>query len=145
MAKTNVAVEALRSLPLFQECSDKELSAIDQLMTEVHVETGRDIITEGSTGLEFVIIEAGSAKVTRDGVELAQLGPGDYFGELALLVDSIARTATVTATADTTLQVIDRRGFATLLQDTPSLAATMLPAMARRLAVCDEEIAKLRS
>ena len=144
MAKSNVAAQALRKLPMFAECTDKELASIDQLATEVHVEAGRDLMVEGSTGLEFVVIEEGAAKVTRNGIELAELGPGDYVGELALL-DEIARTATVTATTDMTLQVIDRRGFATLLRDMPSLASGMLKSMARRLAIVDEEIAKLRT
>jgi CRP/FNR family cyclic AMP-dependent transcriptional regulator len=143
MAKSNVAVDALKKLPMFQECTDKELKAIDALMTEVHVDAGRELITEGSSGLEFLIIDSGTAKVSRAGIDLAELGPGDYVGELALL-DAIPRTATVTATSDMTLQVIDRRGFATLLRDTPSLSVGMLKAMARRLADVDEEIAKLR-
>jgi CRP-like cAMP-binding protein len=121
-----------RALPLFADCSEHELREIDQLSDEVHVPAGRDIIRQGELGREFVLIVEGEAIVSRDGNEVTRLGAGSYFGELALL-ESLPRNATVTAATDMTLEVIDRRGFQTLLEDSPGLTRNLLRATARRL------------
>jgi CRP/FNR family transcriptional regulator, cyclic AMP receptor protein len=121
-----------RELPLFADCSDEELREIDQLADEVHVPSGRDIIRQGELGREFVMIVEGEAVVSRDGNEVTRLGAGAYFGELALL-ESVPRNATVTAATDMTLEVIDRRGFQQLLEDSPGLTRNLLRATARRL------------
>jgi CRP/FNR family transcriptional regulator, cyclic AMP receptor protein len=79
-----------------------------------------------------VMIVEGEAVVSRDGNEVTRLGAGAYFGELALL-ESVPRNATVTAATDMTLEVIDRRGFQQLLEDSPGLTRNLLRATARRL------------
>ena len=129
-------LQRLRALPLFAACSASELSEIDSLSDEVHVPAGRELISQGDIGREFVIIVEGEAVVTRDGVDVAHLGAGQYFGELALL-GAAERNATVTAVTDLVVQVIDRRGFQTLLEDSPSLSRSLLHAMAERLAELD--------
>jgi CRP-like cAMP-binding protein len=128
-----------RELPLFEDCTDEELREIDQLADEVHVPSGRDIIRQGELGREFVMIVEGEAIVSRDGQEVTRLGAGAYFGELALL-DSVPRNATVTAATDMTLEVIDRRGFQTLLEDSPGLTRNLLRATARRLSHLEASI-----
>lgn len=133
----------LRSLPLFAGCSNDELAAIDALSDEVHVPAGRPLIRQGDIGREFIIVISGEAAVTRDDVEIARLGPGSYFGELALLASTV-RNASVTAVTPLTVEVIDRRGFQTLLEDSPGLTRTLLLSTARRLAELDAENRTLR-
>lgn len=135
MSSTDETLARFRSLPLFSKCSDDELSQIDQLADEVTVPAGRTVTTEGELGNEFLIIRAGEAEVSRDGNLVARLGPGDFFGELALL-DGFVRTATVVAASDLTMEVIDRRGFTTLLEDVPSLSRALVRALAHRLHEC---------
>ncbi|HKY15458.1 MAG TPA: cyclic nucleotide-binding domain-containing protein [Microthrixaceae bacterium] len=132
-----------KTLPLFATCSDAELREIDSLADEVHVPAGRDIIRQGELGREFVVIVEGEASVVRDGAEVAKLGPGAHFGELAL-IESVPRNATVTATTDMVLEVIDRRGFQTLLDDSPHLTRNLLRATARRLSEVDQRSRDVR-
>ncbi len=110
---------------------------------EVIVSAGRELIRQGDLGREFVVIEEGEALVERNGKEIARLGPGEWFGELALLDDHI-RNATVRAVTDVAVQVIDRRAFQTLLEDMPALALSLLRGTARRLSDLDREVTTLR-
>lgn len=131
-------LDKFRSLAIFAHCSDDELTAIDSLTDEVSVPAGREIIRQGDIGREFLVIVSGEASVRRDGVEVNRLGPGAHFGELALL-GSIERNASVVAETDMVLDVIDRRAFQTLLEDSPSLTLSLLRATAKRLAECDAQ------
>lgn len=133
----------IRSLPIFAGCTETELDEIDHLADEVHVEAGRTIMRQGDLAQEFAVIVSGEADVVKDGVAVAHLTPGDYFGEVALL-DAITRTASIVATTDMTLEVIDRRGFNTLLDDLPRLSRSMLHGTARRLAELEDECQRLR-
>jgi CRP/FNR family transcriptional regulator, cyclic AMP receptor protein len=132
-----------RHLPIFAGCTEDELAEIDRLADEVHVEAGRTIIRQGDLGQEFAVIVDGEADVVKDGVVVASIGPGAYFGEVALL-DAITRTASVVARTGMTLEVIDRRGFNTLLDDLPRLSRSMLRGTAARLAALEEENHQLR-
>lgn len=86
----------LKSIPLFQELSDEELGEVAPFTEEVTVSEGSTLVREGDFSYEFMAIEEGSAEVTRGGEHVADLGPGDFFGEIGLLERSL-RTATVTA------------------------------------------------
>ena len=108
------------------------------------VAAGSVLAQEGHLGKEFVVIVSGSATISREGKELATIGAGDYFGEIALL-DGIARTATVTAAEDSTLEVLDRRAFKTLLDEFPAMARTMLTGLTHRIAELSDENQQLRS
>lgn len=88
----------LKSLPLFQDVPDDELAQIAAFAQEVAVEEGRELVREGDFSYEFMAIEEGEAEVTRDGEHVADLGPGDFFGEMGLLEKTL-RNATVTAKA----------------------------------------------
>ena len=143
MASKNDLLETFRALPLFSQCTDDELRFIDSMADEVSVSAGRELIRQGELGREFVVIEDGEALVERNGTEIARLGPGDYFGELALLDDHV-RNATVRAVTDVMVQVIDRRAFQTLLEDMPGLARNLLTGTARRLSDLDREVSELR-
>ncbi|HLU43046.1 MAG TPA: cyclic nucleotide-binding domain-containing protein [Microthrixaceae bacterium] len=133
-----------RDLPMFAGCTPEELEEIDHLADEVQVPEGRVILRQGDLGQEFALIVDGEAEVVKDGEVVAVLGPGAYFGEVALL-DSITRTASVRAKTDMVLQVLDRRGFNTLLDDQPRLARSMLKGLAHRLAELEEENERLRA
>jgi CRP/FNR family cyclic AMP-dependent transcriptional regulator len=86
----------LKSIPLFDEVGDEELAQIAPFATEVSVEQGRELVREGDFSYEFMAIEEGEAEVTRAGEHVADLGPGDFFGEMGLLERTL-RNATVTA------------------------------------------------
>ena len=87
----------LKSIPLFEEVGDEELAQIAPFATEVSVEQGRELVREGDFSYEFMAIEEGQAEVTRGGEHVADLGPGDFFGEMGL-IERTLRNATVTAT-----------------------------------------------
>ncbi len=133
----------IRTLPIFAGCTEAELDEIDQLADEVHVAAGKTVMRQGDLGQEFAVISTGEADVIKDGKVVATLGPGAYFGEVALL-DAVTRTASIVATTDMTLEVIDRRGFNTLLDDLPRLARSMLRGTAKRLAELEDECTDLR-
>ena len=130
MARASID-STLAKIPLFKECSKKELQAISRLVTPVHVAAGKVLTKEGEPGREFMIIAGGSATVRRNGRKIATLGPGDFFGELALLA-GVPRTATVTADTDMVVEALNRAEFATLLDESPSMARKVLAAVAKR-------------
>ncbi len=86
----------LKSIPLFEEVGDEELAQIAPFAQEVSVEEGKVLVREGDFSYEFMAIEEGEAEVTRRGQHVAELGRGDFFGEMGLLQKTL-RNATVTA------------------------------------------------
>jgi len=133
-----------RALPLFSGCSPQELDEIDRLADAVSIPAGRTVMQQGDLGQEFALIVEGDAEIVKDGVPVATIGPGSYFGEVALL-DSINRTASVVARTDLVLEVVDRRGFNTLLDDLPRLSRSLLTGLAHRLAELEEQNERLRA
>ena len=91
--------DRLKSIPLFQTVSDEELSQIAPFADEAQVEAGTELVREGDFSYEFMAIEDGEAEVIRGGEHVADLGPGDFFGEIGLLEKDL-RTASVTAKTD---------------------------------------------
>ena len=144
MNESKDAHAPFRNLAIFAGCDEEQLAEIDRLADQVNVEAGRTVLRQGDLGQEFAVIISGEADIVKDGTVVAQIGPGSYFGEVALL-DSITRTASVVASTDLVLEVIDRRGFNTLLDDLPSLSRAMLRGLARRLAELETENERLRS
>jgi CRP/FNR family cyclic AMP-dependent transcriptional regulator len=98
----------LRTLPLFEDVADDELAEIATFAQEVTVEEGRELVREGDFSYEFMAIEEGEAEVTRHGEHVANLGPGDFFGEMGLLEKTL-RNATVTA--KTPMRVVTLTGW----------------------------------
>jgi CRP/FNR family transcriptional regulator, cyclic AMP receptor protein len=86
----------LKSIPLFAEVGDEELSQIAPFANEVSVEEGKVLVREGDFSYELMAIEEGSVEVTRGGEHVADMGAGDFFGEMGLLERTL-RNATVTA------------------------------------------------
>ena len=119
----------LRSLPLFADVSDEELSQIATFAQEISVEAGRELVREGDFSYEFMAIEEGEAEVTRHGEHVADLGPGDFFGEMGLLEKTL-RNATVTA--KTPMQLVTLTGW-----DLRRIERTVPQAVARVRAVLE--------
>jgi CRP/FNR family cyclic AMP-dependent transcriptional regulator len=125
-------VKLLRDVWLFERCSTSELAAIARLASGVAVEPGTVLATEGTPGHEFVVVVEGTASVLRRGAEVGQIGPGMFFGELALL-DGGPRTATVRALTPMQALVLDRSAFDELVDRAiPSVARRMLVTLAER-------------
>lgn len=99
---------------------------------EVDVDAGKHLVSQGEFAYEFFVIEAGGAEVTRDGAHVADLGPGDFFGEIALL-ETERRTASVTATSPMRLVVMHGRDFKAMARELPEVAGKVRAAMAERL------------
>ncbi len=135
MATTTAALD-LSSIWLFSACSAKELRMVRKALEELTVKPGKVLCEEGTPGREFFLIVDGEVAVQRGGRRVATLGPGQYFGELALL-DREPRSATVTAQTPVHLLVLDRRAFTGLLDAVPALAHKLLVAMAARLREAD--------
>lgn len=123
----------LEELPLFRELSKAERERIARWADEVDVPAGYELLGEGRLPHEFFVIEHGLADVTKDGNTLAQLGPGDFFGEIAL-VEHERRTATVTATTPLTAIVMSPREFETMRTEMPEIAERIHEAIRERLA-----------
>ena len=110
----------LKSIPLFQEVGDEELAQIAPFATEVSVEQGRELVREGDFSYEFMAIEEGQAEVTRGGEHVADLGPGDFFGEQGLL-EKQARGASVIATSPVRLIKIEHWELSRMKQAMPEV------------------------
>jgi CRP-like cAMP-binding protein len=122
----------LKSLPLFSSLSERELAQVASFADEVDVAAGRHLIDEGRFAYEFFVIETGEAEVTQGGERVNTLGPGDFFGEIALLATD-RRTATVTASSDMRLVVIHHARFQQLERTSPAIASQLREAVATRL------------
>lgn len=125
-------ITTLSKMPLFSDCSKKELQTIAANTDEIEVDTGYVLMKEGQIGQEAFVILKGTATVTREGKKLASLGPGAIFGELSLL-DPGERTATVVADTDMDLLVLTGRGLQLTLKSAPLIAVKMLRNLAARL------------
>ena len=123
----------LTPLPFFTALSDDDLEVIARQADQVEVPAGDVLAREGDIGREFFVIEEGTAEVTRNGDVLDRLGPGDFFGEMAL-VEEDRRTATVTATSPMTLIVLTGAKFRAIDESMPQLHALVAGAIRRRRA-----------
>jgi CRP-like cAMP-binding protein len=132
MSPTDPRNQLLSDIALFRTCTPKELNEIASLTTDIDVKAGDILCKEGDFGLEFFVVVEGEAKVTIGDEEVATVGPGGFFGEMALL-DGGARIATVTAATPMRLLVLTRREFRGALAASPSIAEKMLEVVGSRL------------
>ena len=139
MANRRERLDQLASVPLFRSSSKRELEKVAKAADEVIVEAGRVLVTQGEIGRECYVIVSGEASVSRDGKEIARLGPGQPIGELAVL-DGGPRTATVTALSELDLLVIGQREFSALLTEVPGLAHKIMVNLAERVRELDERV-----
>jgi CRP-like cAMP-binding protein len=125
-------VELIKGVPLFSDLDDRELRQIAQSMKERTFDAGDVVTEEGKGGVGFFVIDDGDATVSIAGQERGALGPGDYFGEIALIAD-IDRTATITAKSDLRCYGMTFWDFRPLVENNASIAWKLLQAMAQRL------------
>jgi CRP/FNR family transcriptional regulator, cyclic AMP receptor protein len=136
MARRDAFIDHLQQVPLFAACSRKDLQLVARRAEDVRVGAGKSLISEGDTGHEFFVILDGTARVTRHGRKIATLGPGDAFGELALL-EKAPRNSSIVADTDMELVVLGQREFAGLIDEVPGFARKLLAGMAKRLREAD--------
>jgi CRP/FNR family transcriptional regulator, cyclic AMP receptor protein len=129
---TDAKIRLLSGVALFTPCAKHELKRIAALVDEVEAPEGKTLAKEGETGSEFFVVVNGTATARRNGRKVATIGPGSFFGELALL-DQGPRAATVTADTDMQLLVLSSRAFFSLLDKNPSVSRRILQGMAERL------------
>jgi CRP/FNR family transcriptional regulator, cyclic AMP receptor protein len=129
---TKEVTSQLAKVQLFSGCSNKELTTLARAVKDIDHPAGTVIAREGDPGVGLFIIAEGTTDVTIGGRRRARLGPGDFFGEIALL-DGGPRTATVTATSDVKLLGLTEWVFRGLMIEHPAIAVKALQAMASRL------------
>jgi CRP/FNR family transcriptional regulator, cyclic AMP receptor protein len=125
-------IEHLQRVPLFSKMGTRELERLGQLADEVEVGLDRVLAQQGKIGHEFFIVLDGRVMVLDDGKPVRTLGPGDFFGEIALL-ERVPRTATVRAEGIVRLLVIGHREFNALMDEFPSVRTAVREAEAERL------------
>jgi CRP-like cAMP-binding protein len=125
-------IDLLKHVPLFSRVDDRALKLLAATFTERSFKEGSPLTTEGQGAAGFFVIESGSALVTVDGAERRTLGPGDYYGEVAL-VDGGLRTATITATSDGKAYGLTSWQFRPLVEEHTTIAWPLLEALAARI------------
>jgi CRP-like cAMP-binding protein len=126
-----IAAQDLAGIPLFASLSDAEREALASDFSEKTAEAGSHLIGEGAPGYSFFVLTEGTAVVTARGETLAELGPGDYFGEIAIL-EGGRRTASVTTTSRVKLLVMSADAFRRLQDTHPQIAAEVGVTVRRR-------------
>src|SRR5436190_16549723 len=129
----SAAADTLKKVPLFSGLDDKEREDIAGGMVERRFSAGDTITEQGHSGIGFFVIEEGTADVAVGGEHKGSVGPGDYFGEIALLHDDSLRTATITATTDMLTYGMTSWEFKPLVEENSTLAWKLLTAMAKKL------------
>jgi CRP-like cAMP-binding protein len=124
----------LKDVPFFASLSKRELNAVAQNVDELDVSQGKVLAREGEFGHEFFVVVDGTAEVVRGDAHLAELGPGDFFGEMALLGEE-RRTATVTATTAMRVLVMTGQHLRAIDRDMPAVHAKIVEAIEMRRAM----------
>lgn len=125
-------VELIKKVPLFSDLNNRELRQLAASMKERTFNSGDTVTQEGKGGVGFFVIDDGRATVSVGGNEVRKLGPGEYFGEIALIAD-IDRTATITADSELRCYGMTFWDFRPLVETNASIAWKLLQAMAQRL------------
>jgi len=136
--------EMLKNVPIFSELGRRDLERLSKLMVPRAVKAGEVIIKEGDQAAGFFVISAGKVEVVRgvdsaDAQVLNTLGPGDFFGEMALF-EGFPRVASVRATEDTECLAMTRWDFMAEMKNHPEIAVSMLPVLVRRLRNADAHL-----
>jgi len=131
-AVAKASVEMLKKVPLFADLDARELEQISGSMRERRFAAGDTVTQEGSGAAGFFVVESGQAEVSVGGADRGTIGPGDYFGEIALLTGS-ERTATITAASDMLCYGMTPWDFRPLVESNSAIAWKLLTAMAEKL------------
>lgn len=124
---------SLRSVPLFDSLSSDERRAIAQHADEIQVPDGTELVRQGEFAYEFFVLEEGTAEVVRDGQHVAELGPGDFLGEMGI-VSRAVRNATVVTTSATRAIVMTEQAFRSIRRMNPTVADRIEAAVEERCA-----------
>ncbi len=128
----NAPVELVERVPLFTGLDKRELKTLTASLRDRVFPAGTVVVQEGESGVGFFVIESGSARVSVAGQEVRRLGPGDHFGEIALIADT-ARTATITAESEVTCYGMTVWDFRAIVEQNASIAWKLLQNLARQL------------
>ena len=128
----SVTLDALQQVPFMSNVGRKQLQGLAETMSERQVEAGKDIVTQGSGGVAFFLILEGNATVIVDGEDRRQLGPGDHFGEIALIVPDAPRTSTVRADSEVRVAALTAWNFKPWVMKNPEVAWALLETLAQR-------------
>jgi CRP/FNR family transcriptional regulator, cyclic AMP receptor protein len=131
--RKDTKVELLRGIPLFAQCSKRDLGAISGIADEIDLNEGKELTRQGQPGREFFVLVDGTADVIKNNRKVNSLKSGDFFGEVAL-VHNAPRTATVKASSPVRALVITERNFKRLLEEQPEIQGKVLAALAERVA-----------
>ena len=129
----SVTPEQLKEVPLLAGLDKRSLARVAAQMRERTVSAGSDVVVQGESGIGFFVILGGEAAVTVDGKPRRTLGPGDYFGEIALLNKDAIRSATVTATTELQLAGLTSWQFHPLVMEEPQIAVQLMETLAHRI------------
>jgi CRP/FNR family transcriptional regulator, cyclic AMP receptor protein len=132
MLRKNAKVQLIKRVPLFAECSRKNLEEIATIADEIDLREGKELTREGKPGREFFVLIEGDADVKKGSRRINRMVAGDFFGEISL-VTRRPRTATVVATSPVRALVITDRSFRTLLERQPEIQNKVMSALAARL------------
>ncbi|MDB5059744.1 MAG: cyclic nucleotide-binding protein [Chloroflexi bacterium] len=135
--------QLLASVSLFNKLDKRDIRSLARLVKEQHYSPGQPIVLEGQTGLGLYIISDGTAEVVRGSRVIAQLGVGDFFGEIALL-DDLPRTADVRAVTETTCLTLAKWEFLGELEAHPQMALPLLPMLSLRIREADARADRLQ-
>jgi CRP/FNR family cyclic AMP-dependent transcriptional regulator len=123
--------KSLRSIPLFEALPGEARSLIAQHADQIDVPEGRELVRQGEFAYEFFVIEEGSAEVLRDGKQIAELGPGDFLGEMGI-VGKAVRNATVVTTSPANVIVMTAQAFRSVARSNADLASRISAAVEER-------------
>jgi CRP-like cAMP-binding protein len=135
--RQDARIKLLADIWLFERCSRKELGLIASQATPVQFKEGTVLAREGELGREFFVVMSGKAEAVRNGVPIGVLGPGSFFGEMALL-ERQPRVATVVAAEPTEVLVLTAGAFGSVVDRMPSVDRKMLTVLATRLRDLEE-------
>jgi len=129
-------LELLHRIPLFAGFDRRQVERLGMLADEVDVPAGKVLMRQGDSGDDLMVLVSGQVGIERNGERINTLGPGDVFGEIAV-IERGPRTATVTTEAPTQLLVINHRDFHALMEEFPEVAAQLLATLAKRVRTLD--------
>ena len=141
LRRSSQKIELLKKVPMFSNLSQRHLKEIGKHADQLKVDAGRVLAQQGKTGLDFIFIVEGKARVEKDGGFIRQLSEGDFFGEISL-IDGEPRTATVIAETNMTLLIVEKRSFDHLLDTVPGLQKKILISLCKYLRRAERAINK---
>jgi CRP-like cAMP-binding protein len=130
--RKNAKLELLKRVPLFADCSKRELDEVAKIADELDFREGKVLTREGAAGREFFVIVEGTAEATQGRKKLRTMSDGDFFGEISLIT-RLPRTATVTTISPMRALVVSDRSFRRLLEDDHAIRRKVLSALGERL------------